>query len=117
MRTNLAVRIGPPFLLGVSTCGYVPAQEVLARNAIRVCADGDSAQKHLYIFQPGRKSDSPHWVKTGNGLGYETDFGDIHFLARATLVEDGIVFYYEFLNRSGNDYDTSICWLPKPPTG
>ena len=68
-------------------------------------ARGDSAQKHLYIFQPGRKGDSAYWVKIGQELGYETDFGDIHFVARATLVEDGIVFHYEFLNRSATDYD------------
>jgi hypothetical protein len=70
-----------------------------------VRAHGDTAQKHLYIFQPGRKGDSPHWTKTVRALGYETDFGDIHFVARATLEEDGIIFHYEFLNRSATDYD------------
>lgn len=31
---------------------------------------------------------------------YSTDFGQIHFLARATLVGDGILFHYEFVNHS-----------------
>jgi len=31
--------------------------------------------------------------------------GEIHFLARATLEEDGVRFHYEFTNRSDKRYD------------
>jgi hypothetical protein len=33
------------------------------------------------------------------------DLGQIHFLARATLEDDGIVFHYEFTNSGMTDYD------------
>jgi hypothetical protein len=62
-------------------------------------------QTHLYTFRPGEKDDSPRWTKVGNALQYERNFGDIHFVASATLVEDGIVFRYEFTNHSTTDYD------------
>jgi hypothetical protein len=70
--------------------------------AITVRAHGQSEQKHLYIFHPGRQGDSPQWTKVGNVLEYASDFAEIHFVARASIVDDGIVFRYEFGNRSAD---------------
>jgi hypothetical protein len=54
MRINSAVRIGLPFLLGVSTCGYVPAQEVSVRNAsgLRIEVDSNDSNPALTVFVP-----------------------------------------------------------------
>jgi hypothetical protein len=72
---------------------------------VTVRARGKGEQTHLYNFRPGLKDDAPQWTKVGSALQYERNFGDIHFVARATLAEDGIVFRYEFTNNSTTDYD------------
>ena len=44
--------------------------------------------------------------RSGNSLEYERELsGGVHFLARATLEDNGVLFHYEFLNRSSKDYD------------
>jgi len=72
---------------------------------VTVRAHGESEAKHLYIFRPGTEDKGPIWTRDGNSLEYAKDFGAIHFVARATLAEDGILFHYEFANRSATDYE------------
>src|SRR6185312_657177 len=60
--------------------------------------------EHLYMFRPGRSGEQPAWRQTGNSLEYERDFGGVHFLARATLEDDGLKIHYEFVNRSALSY-------------
>lgn len=81
------------------------SSKILFPEHVTVRARGQSEQRHLYIFRPGKQGDSPQWRKTGNALEYSTRFGEIRFTARATLVPDGIVFRYEFDNPSAVDYD------------
>lgn len=81
------------------------SSKILFPEHVTVRAHDQSEQKHLYIFRPGRQGDSPQWTKVGNALEYASDFGEIHFVARASLVDDGIVFRYEFDNHSAIDYD------------
>jgi hypothetical protein len=86
-----------------------PASErsfkILLPEHVTVRAHGQTEAKHLYIFEPGLQGIAPQWKSAGNGLEYAADFGDIHFVARATLAEDGILFHYEFVNHSTTDYD------------
>jgi hypothetical protein len=81
------------------------SSKILFPEHVTVRAHGQSEQKHLYIFRPGRQADSPQWTKMGNALEYASAFGEIHFVARASLVDDGIIFRYEFGNPSPIDYD------------
>jgi hypothetical protein len=74
-------------------------------NTVTVRAHGQSEPERLYIFRPGTEGYSPEWKQTDSALEYARDFGQIHFVARATLNDDGIVFHYEFTNHSGIDYD------------
>ena len=91
---------------------YVPdgpekdrSSRILFPEHVTVRAHGQNDQKHLYIFRPGRQGDAPQWAKTENTLQYARDFDEIHLVARATMGDDGIVFRYEFENRSAVDYD------------
>lgn len=79
--------------------------KILFPEHVTVRAHGESDARHLYIFHPGAAGETPTWRRDGNSLGYAKDFGSMHFAARATLSEDGILFHYEFINRSANDYD------------
>lgn len=79
--------------------------KILLPEHVTVRAHGDSEAKHLYVFQPGTDGESPVWKRDGNSLEYAKDFGEIHFVARATLSEDEILFHYEFVNHSKSDYD------------
>ncbi len=81
------------------------SSKILFPEHVTVRARGKGEQTHLYTFRPGQKDDAPQWTETGNALQYESNFGDIHFAARATLVADGIVFRYEFTNHSTTDYE------------
>jgi hypothetical protein len=81
------------------------SSKILVPEHVTVRAHAQAEPKHLYIFRPGRQGNSPQWTKAGNALEYARDFGEIHLAARATLVEDGIVFRYEFANHSAIDYD------------
>lgn len=67
---------------------------------------GASEAEHLYLFRPGHQGESPAWQRSGQSLQYEKDLpGGIHFLARTILEDDGVLFHYEFLNRSDTAYD------------
>jgi hypothetical protein len=67
---------------------------------------GQEAQAgQLYLFRPGARGTRPEWRVSAESLEYERDLdGGVHFLARATLEQDGVRFHYEFTNRSGADY-------------
>lgn len=80
---------------------------ILLPEHVTVRAHGQTEQQHVYVFRPGQRADPPKWSMSGNALAYETDFGTIHFAVRATLVADGIVFRYDFDNRSDVDYDVA----------
>jgi hypothetical protein len=81
------------------------SSKILFPEHVTVRAHGQDEQKHLYIFRPGPQGYSPQWRKVGNALEYARDFGEIQVVARATLMDDGIVFRYDFANRSAIDYD------------
>jgi hypothetical protein len=83
------------------------SSKILFPEHVTVRRHGQSEQEHLYIFRPGSQGYSPEWKKSGNALEYTRDFGEIHFVARATLKDDGIIFHYEFANHSRIDYDVA----------
>ena len=98
-----------PALMVVVPDGPMGARssKILFPEHVTVRAHGQREQEHLYIFRGGTQGYSPEWKQTEKALEYAQDFGQIHFLARATLMEDGIVFHYEFTNHSGVDYDVA----------
>lgn len=79
--------------------------KVLLPEHVTVRAHGEVEAIHLYVFRPVADGEAPAWKKDGNSLEYAKDFAGIRFVARATLMEDGILFHYEFVNRSSTDYD------------
>jgi hypothetical protein len=105
MRIAIDAEDRNPALSVVVPDGPESSSKILFPEHVTVRAHGQSEQKHLYIFRPGPRGDSPPWAKVGNALEYASDFGEIHFVARASLVDDGIVFRYEFGNHSTIDYD------------
>jgi hypothetical protein len=78
---------------------------ILLPEHVTVRRHGQSEAKHLYIYKPGAQGVAPPWEQRGQSLEYAEDFGEIHFVARATLESDGVLFHYEFENRSEVDYD------------
>ncbi len=86
---------------------------ILFPEHVTVRAHGLREAEHLYIFQPGPKGAALQWKQVGNALEYASDFGKVHFVARATLAPDGIVFRYEFVNHSVVDYD--MAWAVTDP--
>ncbi len=79
--------------------------KILLPEHVTIRPRGQVEVKHLYIYDHDPASKAPKWRKVGSALEYETDFAQIHFVARATLVEDGILFHYEFVNGGTIDYD------------
>jgi hypothetical protein len=116
---NLEVRNAAGLRMTVDTEDHNPALHVIVPGGpenqrsfnillpehFTVRAHGQSDVKHPYMFRPGPQGDKPQWKRAGNALEYASDFGQIHFLARATLMDDGILFRYEFVNHSARDYD------------
>lgn len=86
---------------------------ILIPEHVTVRAHGQIDAKHLYLYQPGPKGVPAHWRKAGDAFEYASDFGGIHFVARATLQTDGILFRYEFVNHSAVDYD--MAWAVTDP--
>ncbi len=79
--------------------------EVLFPEHVTAKKQGATDAEHLYLFRPGRQGERPMWKQAGNSVEYERDFsGGVHMLARATLQDDGVLFHYEFENRSDVDY-------------
>jgi hypothetical protein len=90
------------------------AIEVIFPEHVTARKQGSSEGEHFYLFQPGQQGKAPEWRQVGQSLQYEPDFKNgIHFLARATLEDDGVLFHYEFLNRSNSDY--AMIWAPTDP--
>lgn len=73
---------------------------------VTVRVHGQTEPTHLYVWQPGQQGTVPAWRRVGQSLEYEMELkSKLHMLARATLESDGVRFHYEFVNRSGVDYD------------
>jgi hypothetical protein len=80
--------------------------EVIFPEHVTAKLHGSSEPEHLYLFTGVQRAQKPVWHRTGNSIEYERDLdGGVHFLARATLEDDGVLFHYEFLNRSDTAYD------------
>lgn len=80
-----------------------PPQTPCRASGDRPTAGGN--EQRLYLFRPGQQAPPPAWRRVGRSLEYETDFPPgIHFLARATLENDGVLFHYEFQNHSPTAY-------------
>lgn len=79
--------------------------EVIFPEHVTVRGAGQKDEEHLYLFRSGNGGDRPRWRRVGQSLEYERDLKDIHFLARATLEPDGVLFHYEFENRSSTAFD------------
>lgn len=63
--------------------------------------------EHLYLWRPGQSGSRPNWMHVGNALQYEAEFAPgIHFLAQVSLEPDGVLYHYEFVNRSDIDFDS-----------
>lgn len=95
--------------LNVIMPGSTPAAQrsfhILLPEHITVRKHGAKNAEHLYIFRGGMQGSEPQWKQTANTLEYTTAFSGIRFTARATLLEDGILFHYEFQNGTAVDYD------------
>jgi hypothetical protein len=90
------------------------AIEVIFPEHVTVRKVGSDEAEHLYLFQPGRDESPPQWRQVDQSLQYERDFKEgIHLLARATLVADGVLFHYEFLNRSNTAF--AMIYAPTDP--
>jgi hypothetical protein len=82
------------------------AIKVLLPEHVTAKKRGSSEAEHLYLFRPGTKEERPAWHQVGQSIEYERDLKEnVHLLARATLQEDGVLFHYEFQNRSDVDYE------------
>ncbi len=90
------------------------AIEVIFPEHVTVRQHGSEEGEHLYLFQPGLLGEPPDWKRVGQSLQYEKDFASgIHMLARATLEDDGVLFHFDFVNRSSIAYD--LVWAPIDP--
>src|SRR5215475_1392511 len=82
------------------------AIEVIFPDHVTTRKQGSADSEQLYLFRPRRQGEPPHWRQVERSLEYEKDFtSGVHMLARATLEPDGVLFHYEFLNRSNVTYD------------
>jgi hypothetical protein len=79
--------------------------KILLPEHVTLRRHGAAEVQHLYIYGHNPAGLVVAWRKFGNTLEYSTEFGQIDFVAKATLEEDGIVFHYEFTNRGNLDYD------------
>ena len=79
--------------------------DILVPEHVTVRAQGMNEAVHLYVFGPGAHGAAPHWTREGASLGYTSELGPLQFSARATLQDDGILFRYDFQNRSSSAYD------------
>lgn len=78
---------------------------ILMPEHVTVRPHGQVDVQHPYIYGHESNEMAVQWKTIGNALQYETNVGGLRVLARATLVEDGIVFHYEFTNGGSIDYD------------
>jgi len=81
------------------------AIRVLFPEHVTVKKVGTSDGEHLYLFEPGTDGKRPAWRQVGQAIEYQRDFKPgIRMVARASLQDDGVLFHYEFGNRSDMDY-------------
>jgi hypothetical protein len=79
---------------------------VLFPEHVTAVKHGSNVAEQLYIFRPGPRGEPVRWRRIGRSLEYERDLpGDVRLLARATLEDDGVLFHYQFTNRSAVAYD------------
>jgi hypothetical protein len=94
-----------------------PAEErsfnILLPEHVTVREHGQTEVKHLYIHRPGLEGKRPKWKRVGNAVGYSEELSGIRFSAQATLEADGILFHYQFENRTDIDYD--MAWAVTDP--
>ncbi|MFZ2021828.1 MAG: hypothetical protein ACLQHT_00550 [Terracidiphilus sp.] len=82
------------------------AIEVIFPEHVSAKKAGENDVAHLYLYRPGHEGIAPDWRVVGRTLEYEKDLtGGVHFLARATLEDDGVLFHYEFENHSDTPFD------------
>src|SRR5712692_1239496 len=82
------------------------AIEVIFPEHVTARRQGSASAEHLYLFRPGPQGERPAWRQVGQSLQYEKELpGRVHFLAKATLENDGVRFHYEFTNRSDAAYE------------
>jgi hypothetical protein len=86
---------------------------ILLPEHVTVREHGQTEAKHLYIYRPGLEGKIPNWKQVGNALEYSEELSGIGFFARATLEADGILFHYQFENRSDTDFD--MAWAVTDP--
>ena len=80
--------------------------EVLFPEHVTAVKQGSTIARQLYLFRPGQQGERPAWRRVGRSLEYQRDLpGGVHFLARATLEDDGVRFRYEFTNDSSAPFD------------
>jgi len=80
---------------------------VILPEHVTVRRRGTKEAEHLYLWQPGQSGSRPHWTQVRNALQYEAEFAPgIHFLSQVSLVPDGVLYHYEFVNRSDVDFDS-----------
>jgi len=82
------------------------AIRVLVPEHVTAVRQGDSVAEHLYFPSSDSGDRSVTWRRLPAGVEYERDLPrGVHFIARATLEEDGVRFHYEFVNHSPTAYE------------
>lgn len=90
------------------------AIEVIFPEHVTVRPRGSTDGHQIYPYQPGLSGERPLWRQSERSLEYEKNLsGPVHMLARATLEEDGVHFYFRLRNQSDQRYD--LIWAPIDP--
>jgi hypothetical protein len=90
------------------------AIEVIFPEHVTVRPRGSADGHQIYLYQPGLSGERPPWRQSERSLEYEKNLpGPVHMLARATLEEDGVRFYFRLRNQSDQRYD--LIWAPIDP--
>lgn len=77
------------------------AIEVVFPEHVTVRPHGSTDGHQIYLYQPGLSGERPLWRQSKRSLDYEKNLpGPVHMLARATLEEDGVRFYFRLRNQS-----------------
>lgn len=88
--------------------------EVIFPEHLTVRPHGNTDGTQLFMFQPGQSGEAPKWKRTDRSLEYEKNIpGKVHMLARSTLDEDGVRFYFKIRNQSHMTYD--LIYVPIDP--
>ena len=79
---------------------------VIFPEHVTVRKSGATEGEQLYLWRPGAMGKRPDWKREGSTLTYTSEFaGGMHMVASATLERDGVLFRYEFENRSSAAFD------------